>query len=75
VVVLDGWDHMRPLPDYKEGFAHEGHEDRRFTSLDQVESSDYRRFVELYDSDTEEDEDLEEKAAAKAKAEQERVEE
>lgn len=71
VVMLDGWDHMKPLPDYTE-YYEELNKD--FTGYEQIQSADYRAsYIEdLYDSNSEDDEEDEE--AAKAK-EQKRLEE
>lgn len=53
VVVLDGWNHMMPLPDYKDYY--EQQEGGEFKGLSQIVSSDYRKFIELVDSDTEDE--------------------
>ena len=63
-VVIDGWDHMEPLPDYKEYFEER---DDKFEGFDQIESSDYRHFIDLCPSDTEEEEDPEAARAAEEK--------
>ena len=54
VVVLDGWNHMMPLPDYKDYYEQQGEE---FKGLSQIVSSDYRKFIELVDSDTEDEQE------------------
>ena len=71
-VILDGWDHMTALPDYEEYFRSQN---KLFEGFDQIQSSDYREFIDLVPSDTEEEEeegeDLE-KAAQKKKEEEEK---
>jgi hypothetical protein len=65
VVILDGWDHLTPLPDYEEFYEQEG---QAFEGFDQITSSDYRQFISLADSDTEDEQDDPEAAAAKEAA-------
>jgi rubrerythrin len=70
LVVLDGWNHLTPLPDYEDYFDQKG---QAFEGFDQIASDDYRNFVSLVDSDTEDDQ--EDPEAAAAKEEQQRQEE
>lgn len=53
-VILDGWDHMTALPDYEEYFRSQN---KLFEGFDQIKSSDYREFIDLVPSDTEEEEE------------------
>ena len=52
MVVLDGWNHMMPLPDYKDYYEQQGEE---FKGLSQIVSSDYRKIIVLVDSDTQDE--------------------
>jgi len=54
---------MKPLPDYNEYFEEKG---KDFAGFEQIESSDYRNFIEdLYESNSEDDEEDEEAAKAR----------
>ena len=64
VLLLDGWDHMHPLPDLEEHWRQRG---ELFKGYGAVSARDYREFVDLIESDSED-----EGAAAAAKAAEER---
>ena len=51
VIIIDGWNHMKPLPNYHEYFKDQG---RNFDDFESIESHDYRNFIEdLFESDSE----------------------
>ena len=52
VVLLDGWDHMHPLPDLEEHFRQRG---ELFKGYAAVTSADYRQFVDLAESDSDDE--------------------
>lgn len=52
-MLLDGWDHMNPLPDMVEHAKLHG---KQFAGFEEITSKDYRAFVDLLESDTEEEE-------------------
>ena len=65
MVLLDGWDHMHPLPDLEEAARQRG---ELFKGYASVTSAEYREFVDLLESDSEEE--VDEGAAAAARAEE-----
>lgn len=51
-LLLDGWDHMHPLPDMEEHAKQQG---KVFGGFDSIGSTEYREFVDLLESDTEDE--------------------
>jgi len=69
VLLLDGWDHMAPLPDLEDFYASQL--GSRFKGLGRVTSEEYRKLVPLLDSDSEDPDAEEQRAAAEEKRRQE----
>jgi rubrerythrin len=54
VILIDGWDHLSPLPDMEEHCKQQG---RLFHDFKSVTSKEYRELVDLLDSDSDEEAD------------------
>jgi rubrerythrin len=71
VVLLDGWDHLHPLPEMEEYCKQQG---RLFHGFQSVSSKEYRELVDLLDSDSDEETDrLKAEAAEKKRKEEEEL--
>lgn len=79
IILLDGWNHMHPLPYSQTIFGDaviEAKENKScFIDFKKIGSKSYRNFVQLFDSDSEVEEDVQDVDSEKIEKEKKRAEE
>ena len=79
IILLDGWNHMHPLPYSQNIFGDavtEAKENKAcFIDFKKIDSKSYRNFVQLFDSDSEVEEDVQDVDVEKLEREKKRAEE